>query len=177
MHDELSGVLLALTIVIGVGVLVFIIVLVAMGVMLLKARKQARKLIQQYETNVAPHIGPMVKSAHSLVDDLSPKVKHITQNIVEVTDVLRSETQHITVSVSDVVERTHQQATRVDHMVSSTLNGIGHATAAVQEGIAAPIRQLSGVLDGLRAGLGSLRRKRTHPNGASIVRKVDQDPF
>jgi hypothetical protein len=47
----------------------------------------------------------------------------------------------------------------------------------VQEGIAAPIRHLTGVLDGLRAGFGSLRRKRPHPNGSSIVRKVDQDPF
>jgi hypothetical protein len=78
------------------------------------------------------------------------------------------------------VERTHQQAARVDHIVSSTLNGIGHATAAVQEGIAAPIRHLSGVLDGLRAGFGSLRRKRPHANGISatvIVRKVEQDPY
>jgi methyl-accepting chemotaxis protein len=119
----------------------------------------------------------MVKSAHALVDDLSPKLKHIAENMVQVSDILRSETQHITVSVSDVVERTHQQATRVDHIVSSTLDGIGQATAAVQEGISAPIRHLTGVLDGLRAGFDSLRRKRPHRNGTSIVRKVDQDPF
>ena len=119
-------------------------------------------------------------SAQALVDELSPKLKHITSNLVEVSDILRSETQHITVSVSDMVERTHQQAARVDHIVSSTLNGIGHATAAVQEGIAAPIRHLSGVLDGLRAGFGSFRRKRPHTNGTSatvIVRKVEQDPY
>lgn len=177
MHDELSGVLLALTIVIGVGVLAFIAVLLVMAKVALDARKRVQQLMQQYETSVAPHIGPMMQSAHSLVDDLSPKLKHITSNLVEVSDVLRSETQHITVSVSDVVERTHQQAARVDHIVSSTLNGIGHATAAVQEGIAAPIRHLSGVLEGLRAGLGSLRRRRPHPNGTGIVRKVDQDPF
>jgi hypothetical protein len=114
------------------------------------------------------------------VDSLSPKLKHITENMVEVSDILRSETQHITVSLSDVVERTHQQAARVDHIVSSTLNGIGHATAAVQEGISAPLRHLSGVLDGLRVGIGSFRRKRPHPNGATatvVVRKVEQDPY
>jgi methyl-accepting chemotaxis protein len=177
MHDSLSGVLLALTIVIGVGVLAFIAVLVALAVVGLRARKRVNQLLVQYETSVAPHIGPMVSSVRSLVEDLSPKLKHITQNVVEVSDVVRGEAQHITVSVSDVVERTHQQATRVDHIVSSTLDGLGHATAAVQEGIAAPIRHLSGVLDGLRAGLGSLRRKRPHPNGTSIVRKVDQDPY
>jgi methyl-accepting chemotaxis protein len=180
MHDALSGVLLALTIVIGVGVLAFIVVLAVLATALMRARKRIHRVVEQYETSIAPHIGPMVSSARSLVDDLSPKVKHIAQNVVEVTDVLRSEAQHISVSVSDVVERTHHQAARVDHMVSSTLNGIGHATAAVQEGIAAPIRHLSGVLEGLRVGLGSLRRRRPHSNGASagaIVRKVDQDPY
>jgi methyl-accepting chemotaxis protein len=177
MHDELSGVLLALTIVIGVGVLAFIAVLIALAVVAMRASKRVKQLMQQYETSVAPHIGPMVSSARSLVEDLSPKIKHIASNLVEVSDTVRGEAQHITVSVSDVVERTHQQAARVDHIVSSTLNGLGHATAAVQEGIAVPIRHLSGVLDGLRAGFGSLRRRRPHPNGTSIVRKVEQDPF
>jgi methyl-accepting chemotaxis protein len=177
MQDSLSGVLLALTIVIGVGVLVFIVVLLALATTLLRARKRIHQVMEQYETTVAPHIGPMVQSARSLVEDLSPKLKHIASDLVEVSDTLRSEAQHISVSVSDVVERTHQQAARVDHIVSSTLNGIGHASAAVQEGIAAPIRHITSVLDGLRAGLGSLRRKRPHPNGTSIVRKVDQDPY
>jgi methyl-accepting chemotaxis protein len=177
MQDSLSGVLLALTIVIGVGVLVFIVVLLALATTLLRARKRIHQVMEQYETTVAPHIGPMVQSARSLVEDLSPKLKHIASHLVEVSDTLRSEAQHISVSVSDVVERTHQQAARVDHIVSSTLNGIGHASAAVQEGIAAPIRHITSVLDGLRAGLGSLRRKRPHPNGTSMVRKVDQDPY
>ena len=177
MNDALSGVLLALTIVIGVGVLVLIGAVIGLGVVIARARKRIHQVVQQYETSIAPHIGPMVQSTRALVDDLSPKLKHIAENAVQVSDILRSETQHITVSVSDVVERTHQQAARVDHIVSSTLDGIGHATAAVQEGISVPLRHLTGVLEGLRAGLGSLRRKRPHPNGTSIVRKVDQDPF
>jgi methyl-accepting chemotaxis protein len=180
MQDALSGVLLALTIVIGVGVLVMIVVLAALVKIALDARKRFHKVLDQYETTIAPHLGPMVASAHALVDELSPKLKHITSNLVEVSDIMRSEAQHITVSVSDMVERTHQQAARVDHIVSSTLNGIGHATAAVQESIAAPLRHLNGVFEGLRAGFGSLRRKRPHSNGAHatvIVRKVEQDPY
>jgi methyl-accepting chemotaxis protein len=178
--DQLNGILLALTIVVGLGVLIFIVVLLVLAKTLLHTRKRVHDMLDHYQTAIAPHIGPMVQSTHSLVDDLSPKLKHITTNMVEVSDIMRSETQHITVSLSDMVERTHQQAARVDHIVSSTLNGIGHATAAVQEGISAPIRHLSGVLDGLRAGIGSFRRKRTHSNGASaatIVRKVEQDPY
>jgi ABC-type lipoprotein release transport system permease subunit len=180
MHDPLSGILLALTIVIGVGVFIFIVVLLLLAGTLLHTRKRLHEMLDHYQTEIAPHIGPMVKSAHSLIDDISPKLKHVTSNMVEASDMMRSQTQHISVSLSDMVERTHQQAARVDNIVSSTLNGIGHATAAVQEGISAPLRHLSGVLDGLRAGIGSFRRKRPHSNGTQptvIVRKVDQDPY
>jgi methyl-accepting chemotaxis protein len=179
MQDPLSGILLALTIIIGVAVLCFVAVLVVIAGTILHTRKRVHQMLDHYEKEIAPELVPMVKAARSLVDSLSPKLKHITENMVEVSDILRSETQHITVSLSDVVERTHQQAARVDHIVSSTLNGIGHATAAVQEGLTAPLRHLSGVLDGLRAGIGSFRRKRPHPNGAAtvVVRKVEQDPY
>ncbi len=180
MQDQLNGILLALTIIVGVGVLIFVVVLLMLAGTILHTRKRFHQILDHYEKEIAPHLAPMVKCARSLVDDLSPKLKHVTPNMVEVSDILRSEAQHITVSLSDMVERTHQQAARVDHIVSSTLNGIGHATAAVQEGITAPLRHLSGMLDGLRAGIGSFRRKRTHSNGASaamIVRKVEQDPY
>ena len=103
MQDPLSGILLALTIVVGVGVLVFIAVLVALAKTLLDARKRVHRMLDHYETSIAPHLGPMVVSAHALIDELSPKLKHITSNLVEVSDILRSETQHITVSLSDWV--------------------------------------------------------------------------
>lgn len=183
MQDQLSPLLLALTIVIGVAALCFIIVMTMLAGTILETRKRVRHLLDHYDKEIGPNLVPMVKSARSLVDSLAPKLKHVTENLVEVSDILRSETQHITVSVSDMVERTHQQAARVDNIVSTTLNGIGHATAAVQEGIAAPIRHLNGVLEGLRAGFGAFRRKRPHSNGASrtsatvIVRKVEQDPY
>lgn len=179
MHDALSGLLLALVIVIGIGVVVLIGVLLALAKAAFETRKRIHKVLDHYETTVAPHLAPMVQSAHSLIEDISPKLKHITANLSQVSDTLRSEAQHITVSLSDVVERTHQQAARVDNIVSSTLNGLGHATAAVQEGIAYPIRQISGVLDDLRAGIGSLRRKErrnTRPAApVTIIRKVERD--
>jgi predicted PurR-regulated permease PerM len=161
--DQLNGILLALTIVVGLGVLIFIVVLLVLAKTLLHTRKRVHDLLDHYQTTIAPHIGPIVQSTRSLVDDLSPKLKHITTNMVDVSDILRTE-----------------QAARVDDIVSSTLNGIGHATAAVQEGLSTPIRHLNGILDGLRAGIGSFRRKRPHSNGtgaATIVRKVEQDPY
>lgn len=192
MHDPLVAVLLALTIVIGIGVLILIGLLVGVAIAAMKTRKKVHALIEQYETHVAPQIGPMAAQARKLVDDVSPKIrdlvedvspkiKHIASNASAISDRVREETQRISVQVNDVVDRTHQQAARVDHIVSSTLNGIGYATSAVQESISAPIRHLGGVLDGIRTGVNTFfRRDRTHHhhNGNSvrttaIVRTVD----
>ncbi|HEX4173288.1 MAG TPA: hypothetical protein VHY82_12520, partial [Acetobacteraceae bacterium] len=68
MHDPLSGILLALTIIVGVGVLVFIAVLIALAKTLLETRKRVHRMLDHYETSIAPHLGPMVASAHALVD-------------------------------------------------------------------------------------------------------------
>ena len=206
MHDQ-TNILLALTIIIGVGVLVFVGVLLALAVMALKTRTKVLALIDRVEgvvmphlgpitaqvhsvvdhvspkikkvsDDVTPHIAPMVAQVHSVVDDLSPKVKHMGSNLSAVSDTLRAEAQHITASVGDVVERSHQQAARVDQMLSSTLSGIGHAGAAVQEGLAVPFRHISGVVEGLRVGLSTLRRKERHDSyrpSARVIRNVDPD--
>jgi hypothetical protein len=44
-------------------------------------------------------------------------------------------------------------------MATAILDGITQATAAVQHGIASPLKQVTGVLHGLRAGLDVLRKK------------------
>lgn len=192
MHDPIANILLALTIIVGVGVLTLIGVLLAVAVAALKTRKRVMALLDRVESSVVPHLGPVASQLHSMVDDLSPKVKQIGTNLTAITETLRTEAQHISVSVNDMVERTHQQAARVDGMVASTLTGIGHATHAVQEGIAIPMRHLSGVLEGVRTGLNALLGRERHsdrhteqhngrygatypPPPTAHVRKIDPD--
>ena len=212
MNDGLTGVLLALTIVVGIGVLIQIIVLAALGFAALKTRKKVHALIDRYELSVAPHLGPIVANVRGLSDDLSPKIKAISGNVrvmvddltpkvkavttdvrfmvdeltpkvktisddaVEVSGKVKDAAQNIVQTVNDVVDRTHQKANRVDDMVSGTLNGIDHATSAVQHGISIPLRRINGVLEGIRVGLNTLRRKeRNDDEGPARYAPVHED--
>ena len=56
--------------------------------------------------------------------------------------------------------------------IAGTLNGVVHATASLQEGLAAPLRQIHGVLNGIRAGIDVLRQK-----GRSTHVAEDEDLF
>ena len=61
--------------------------------------------------------------------------------------------------VGDVTEQAQVQASRVDGMVKGTLDQLTHAVQAIEHGVAAPVRQVNGILNGLRAGVDVMRKK------------------
>jgi phage-related protein len=152
----------------SIGILLQAIVLVSVYFGIRKAIVQVTKLVEE----AREHVVPLLATSRSLADDLSPKIKVIATNITEVTHSVRSQTAHINSAVDDVVNRSQKQAARVDGMVTGTLDGINAATASVKEGISAPVRQVSGFVNGLRAALDVLlQRERPHHS------KADSDLF
>jgi hypothetical protein len=79
--------------------------------------------------------------------------------LLGMSETLKNESHNLKTSVDDVLEKTRAQTARVDEMVSGTLDGLTHAGVAIQHGIAAPLRQLNGILNGLKAGFGVFRAK------------------
>jgi hypothetical protein len=47
----------------------------------------------------------------------------------------------------------------VDGMVKGTLDGLTTAVHAIEHGIAMPVRQMNGIINGLRAGVDVMRKK------------------
>jgi methyl-accepting chemotaxis protein len=149
------------TAVTSVGVLLQALVLLGMFLGL----KQTQKKIIELVAKANEHLIPALSNSRSLLEEISPKIKIITANLVETSGYVRDETRHIHDAVDEVVDRSKAQAARVDEMVSGTLDSVTHATRTLQDGIAAPIRQLHGVLNGVRAGLDVLRgRDHVHPS-------------
>jgi hypothetical protein len=61
--------------------------------------------------------------------------------------------------VNNVTERAQVQASRVDGMVKGTLDQLTNAVHAIEQGVAVPVRQVSGILNGLRAGMDVMMKK------------------
>lgn len=150
-----QSVLIIFTAVTSVGVLLQALVLLAMFLGLRETQKKVTEVL----TKINEHLVPALASSRSLLEEISPKVKIITTNLVETTTTIRAEVAHLSSTASEVADRSRAQAARVDGMVSETLDTVAHAAKTVENGIAAPIRQLHGVLNGVRAGLEVLRGK------------------
>jgi hypothetical protein len=128
---------------------------VAMAIGALKARKKIMALVD----DVRLHAMPVIMSSREVLQDVTPKIKTITENLTATSTTLRAKAEQIGSVVGDVTSKAHVQATRVDGMVKSTLDHLTLAVQALEHGVAVPVRQVNGILNGLRAGVDVMRRK------------------
>jgi hypothetical protein len=143
------------------------VALIVMAVGAGKARKRALEIAEEVREKVMP----VISSAHEILRDSGPKVKIITENLVETSHMVRSKAQEFDVTASDLNARTRAQAARVDGMVTSVLNTTADISETLQRAVKVPVREFAGLVNGFKAGLDVLvgRAKefgRGKPNGA-----------
>jgi hypothetical protein len=154
--DNLTQTLL----VIFVGIAaVSILMQAAFTVAMFFGARMAQKKIMGLADDVRLHALPAVISSRELIQDLTPKLKTITENLTLISTTVRTRTDQVGGLVGDVTGRAQAQATRVDGMVKGTLDQLNLAVHAIEHGVSVPLRQVNGILNGLRAGVESLRKK------------------
>jgi hypothetical protein len=121
--------------------------------------RKAQKKITGLADDVRLHALPAIIASRDVIQDMTPKLRTITENLSAVSTTLRNNTEKVSGLVGDVTDRAQVQATRVDGMVKGTLDGLTSAVLAIEHGIAVPVRQVSGILNGLRAGVDVMRKK------------------
>ncbi|HTD95687.1 MAG TPA: hypothetical protein VK627_02110 [Edaphobacter sp.] len=130
------------------------VVIVAVGAA--KARKQMLGFADEFRSKAMPMfetVAPMMQEARDLFHDASPKVKIITENLVETSHLVRNKAQEFDATVTDVNVKTRAQVARVDSMVTSVLATTSEIANSIQHGIRTPVREVSGLVQGLKAGL------------------------
>lgn len=160
-----------LVIFVGIIALVFLgiaIAGIAAVIALLKVKRDVTVLLN----SVKEKSTPMIATANDLVRTMSPKVQSITDDIGKISHVVRTQITDVESTISDLNSKTRLQADRVNGMVSQTLDTTSHVAQTVENGIKTPLREISGVLAGVKAGLDVLLRK--DPGEPSLKRGVAQ---
>jgi hypothetical protein len=123
------------------------------------AARKAEKKLMGLADDIRLHALPAIIASRDVIQDLTPKLKIIAENLAVVSTTLRTKTDKVGGLVEDVTDRAQAQATRVDGMVKGTLDHLTLAAQAIEHGIAVPVRQVNGILNGLRAGVEVMRKK------------------
>jgi methyl-accepting chemotaxis protein len=128
-------------------------ILLAIGLAAIKGLRFAESL----GNNVTGKALPLLEQVRFILEDLAPKVRAVTADIVELSATARTQAKHVNSTVDDVVEKTREQAARVDEMVSAALNGVAHAASTIQEGVKVPARRVGTLFHDVRSKVEQVR--------------------
>ena len=143
----------------ALALLIQSIVLLAIFVGMGKATKKMQEEIEDIRSSVMPVVKDtreLVESARALFIRLSPKVESTVTDVAELTRSFRVRAADVEVSVEEILGKARKQAGRIDSMVSGTLDAVDRAAVFVTESVGRPVRQLSGLLAGLKAAVETL---------------------
>jgi len=148
-------------------------ILVAMYVTMRKSSQRVEALA----TEVRNKVLPTIEQAQSILTEVRPRLEVIAQNVEHTTTQLRSQVERVDAAVSDAVDRGRLQVIRADELLSRTLDRVEHTSEMVQKTVVSPVRQISGIMQGITVGLEFLLNRRTRGNGSgrSERRPVPQD--
>ena len=167
--DKLT-VFIALT---GIAVFLQAGVLLAMYIAMRKTGARVEALANEVQTKILPS----VEEAQSLIAEVRPKVQVIADNVEIATNAIRTQVQRVDATVTDVVDRARLQVIRADELLSRTLDRVEQTSDIVHKTVISPVRQFSGLVQGITTGLEFLfaGRGRRNGGGREDRRPVPQD--
>jgi hypothetical protein len=134
---------------VAVAMVIQAIAVIVLAIGTAKASKRALEIADELRTK----IGPVLDTTQSVFHDAAPKVKIITENLVETSHMVRNKAREFDATASELNMKTRAQAARVDGMVTSVLNTTADISETLQRAVKAPVRELTGLVNGLKAGM------------------------
>lgn len=167
--DKLT-VFIALT---GIAVLLQAGVLLAMYLAMRKTTSDLQALTSEVRTKVLPSID----QAQQIIAEVRPKIEVIAENVRDTSATVKAQIQRIDATVNDMMDRARLQVIRADELLSRTLDRVEQTSDVVHKTVASPVRQISGLVQGITVGLEFLFAGRNRRNGGSREerRPVPQD--
>jgi len=147
----------------GIALLVQIGILFA----ILTAVKNSTKRLESLADEVQRRALPTLDAAQELLTKTKPKIEEIISNAAESAAVMKAQVERLDNTVSDIMDRTRLHVIRADNLVGNTLDRVEQTTDLVHTTVLSPIKHLSGIVQGLTAGVASLlgRHAKAGDNG------------
>jgi uncharacterized protein YoxC len=107
--------------------------------------------------------GPILERTNHILQDLAPKVKSVSDDAEHISTTVRLKVDELGATVSELNDtvrefngRTRAQVQRADNIVSDALQATEEISQTVQHGIKVPVRQIAGVIAGVKAAIETL---------------------
>jgi hypothetical protein len=141
------------------------------------AMRKSSERFESLATEVKSKLLPAVEDARTVLNEFRPKWETITDNLETTTTIVHEQVDRLDATVNDVVDRARLQVIRADELLTRTLDRVEQTSDMVHKTVVSPVRQISGLMQGITVGLEFLFSGRGSKNGRSREerRAVPQD--
>lgn len=148
-----------LTIFVGIAAVALLMLGVSFVVLAVVAVNVGKKVTTAMDEVKAKSM-PVIASANVIIQDLTPKIKAVSADLVATSQVVRAKVQEfestltgVNETIKDANQKTHAQVGRVDSMVTSTLSRTAALADTIHNSIRKPVNEVAGMVNGVKAGL------------------------
>ena len=132
------------------------------------ALRQSAARVEALATEVRTKILPAAEIAHSMLLEFRPHLQTLVTNVSESSILVRAQIERLDATVNDAIDRTRLQVIRADELLNRTLDRVESTTDMVHKTVVSPVRQLSGLVQGIASGLEFLIGGRRKRNGVPV---------
>jgi hypothetical protein len=133
------------------------------------AVRQTAARMEALATEVRTKVLPAAEIVHSMLVEYRPHIHTVITNVSESSTMVRAQMERLDATVSDAIDRTRLQVIRADELLNRTLDRVESTTDLVHKTVVSPVRQLSGLVQGITTGLEFLiGMKRRQRNGVPV---------
>jgi methyl-accepting chemotaxis protein len=132
--------------------------------------RKTSKRIEALANDVTSKVLPTVDTAQQMLVAVRPRVEDIVANVEQSARMARGQIERLDATVNDIVDRTRLQVIRADELVNRTMDRVEETTDMVHRTVISPVRQLSGLMQGVSAGLEFFlgRKRRQSRDGVGV---------
>ncbi len=135
---------------------------IVQAVLIFAIHRTARGINQRAEA-LQGRAETALDSMKQMVEENRPKIADITSQAAEVVSSAKVQMARLDVFMADATEQARVQMDRVDAIVLDTMGKVQETTAVMQSTILKPVREVNGVVSGLRAALSAYSKSARTP--------------
>jgi hypothetical protein len=138
-----------------------------------RAVRKSRERMTALTEDLHQRAVPLLDAANAMMQTTRPQLESVVSNLAYTAEVLRKQADKVDSTVTDIIDRTRLQVVRADELVSRTMDRVENTSDMVHHTVISPVRQITGVLQGLSTGFNVLfgnRKRRRDGNGVGVPR-------
>src|SRR5215467_14279690 len=117
------------------------------------AIRQSAARMESLTADVRSKILPTADTMQSMLTEFRPHLETLVANVSQSSAMVRTQLERLDATISDAIDRTRLQVIRADEILSRTLDRVENTTDMVHKTVVSPVRQLSGLVQGITTGL------------------------